>query len=210
MLETLAEIGMKVARKIGEEADLPRPEHSHNMRDESALSFSRVSRAIRLTLVLHEKFEAQAKAPAEPDEARPWLEHGMTEEEWAEYRRVWSRTFNTQMLVTSAIDKEQRSEGEKGRLVEELHERLNEASEQELFDTDAPLSGLIEGICADIGIAVDWSQWPHDDFGPIDDRTILELRDISLEDAEPDTADAPTPREQSREWREHPFMMDTS
>src|SRR4051812_12851272 len=89
MLRELAQIGMELARALPEQA---RSEGADGQA--LALAFSRVSRAIRLTLAL----EARTLEPAEAVGA-PWERDEVTEAQRSEQNRTDSRREETYDLI---------------------------------------------------------------------------------------------------------------
>jgi hypothetical protein len=186
MLQELAEIGMKAARKVGEDAERPDADQA-----EIALRYSRVSRAVRLTLALHERFETGASVEAERRrqaaedddddydasvDATPWLTQGIGEDVWRTQERIDERARQTEMVIEAAIERRECEPVERDRFTEALYERLEEIDAPAMFAGEQPLWRIVRRICADIGLDPDWFNTPRDDFGPIPLSDIMALR----------------------------------
>jgi hypothetical protein len=169
MLGELAEIGMGLARDLGRrvaeraaggDAD-GAPEAA-----EAALAYARIARAVRLTLALEAKFEADLKAlDAEGRAAAAAARAEADDRRATASLRGLARKYEALDGLCEAID-EQVGEGagaerEAEALKERLVERLNEFRDIEF--ADAPLAELVAGICRDLGVAFDPELWAEDD-----------------------------------------------
>jgi hypothetical protein len=142
-LGELAEIGLEVAREIGRQA---KAEPDAAALQHIAMTYNRVSRAVRLTLmlqtqVLKERGEA-AEAEAEQAEVREPL-----------YRRK----FRVERIVERLIKAEHDDEDDIDRLAVEAGERLDD---EDLYGDilDKPIGELVALICKDLGLNPDWTK----------------------------------------------------
>jgi hypothetical protein len=132
MLQELAEIGMVMARNLRDQA-------AADPQVDLALTFARIARAVRQTLALHAKLDADAKA----DLLR------------AARARVASRKVQVQHLVEAAIDAE--TEDADGALLGRLYERLADADDCDFTDKSVP--EIVAAICRDLGVPFDPDVW---------------------------------------------------
>ncbi|QUD89899.1 hypothetical protein [Phenylobacterium montanum] len=164
ILQRLVEVGMTLLGAVEREAlaraeaveaamiagrTLPPPSPQ-----DPGLSFSRISRAVRLTLALEARVaEGQVAQPvaAEPPPPRP-----ICAEEEARMERIAERKAHAQEAVEKLIDAAPAGEAEA--LHNALAERLEDAPDEAEFER-APVSRLIERICADLGVEPDWDLW---------------------------------------------------
>ena len=138
-----------------------------------ALSFSRISRAVRLTLALeastHQAIEAAAKAGAANDDtaARDDLTTPDGHIDYAAVRRrlhsaIHGETdYETRRAVEETIEASTDDPDEVERLKADLKERLEEEDPEEIFfiRTHWPIGEAIALICQDLGLEPDWGRW---------------------------------------------------
>ena len=173
LLAELAEIGMDMARTLqrraleqaaGDEVLTTQP---GELGDDLGLAFSRVARAVRLTLALEVRFEQDRQA-----REAPRLE--------AEAREAGARSVRgciNKHIVRDAIaqaieaeivdggrdeDYEDGREGEVERLFAGLRERLD--GERDAAFADRPIGEVVAMICRDLGLTPDWSLWEDEDW----------------------------------------------
>ena len=180
VLRALRDMGMTLARTLtrqvvaqaeadearaeaGEVADAPR----RAAPVDPALSFSRISRAVRLTLALeartHQAIEAAAKAGAAND--------GVAADDGASrvidyegvarrFRAVVERQIDNDIrrAVEDTIEAASDDPEAMDRLKDELSERLREDDVfAERFDW--PIGEAVALICQDLGLTPDWERW---------------------------------------------------
>ena len=160
VLGELTGIGMAVARAVGRLAEAvaetaeDAKERPAARASELSLAFSRVSRAVRLTLALEERMEGAAAAAPAP--ANPYAQSG----------RLVSALYKADQLGEAARDLIEHAAGEDEakaeRLGEALSERLDELDADEVLER--PLIELIARICKDLDIEPDWSLWGDQDW----------------------------------------------
>lgn len=160
MLTRLAEMGMNIAEAAERWAlaaldSGPAPyvvPENHVMADEPgrfrgdpALVFSRVSRAVRLTLMLQTRLLQELPALAKA-ETQSRVHHEN------------ARHDHARRLVEHAIKAEHEDGETVERLVDEARERLRDEDFGEDID-GRPLSEIVAGVCTDLGLSPDWSAW---------------------------------------------------
>lgn len=151
LLEELAEIGMEIARalKPGNKVDQP-PQTA-----DPAEAFARVSRAVRLTLALEAKTEAEL-ADLKAGVVR---ERETTAAQFTERRNAYIEDASERVLVV--VDAEARDKAEHDNLFEALTERLE--LDEAYFDcARRPLRETVERLCRDLELSPDWSLWEGD------------------------------------------------
>jgi hypothetical protein len=171
-LKELAEIGMELARAVRRQAveapaggDAPGGEPGAG---DVGLVFSRIARAVRLTLALEARLEQDRQARDAQIEAalapRRELQATLKAGEFI-HRSV--RRSNVKKAVEQAIDAEADRAGAAERDVEnwlaDLDERLADAADDADF-MGRPVGELIARICRDLGLTPDWSLWEDEDW----------------------------------------------
>jgi len=174
LLEELAEIGMDLARSLrpgalaGEAAhadasEAPVAQTARGKGRDPADAFGPLSRAIRLTLAL------EARTDAELRDLRAGLARARVEEQSgvAERARLAAakaredRVEQVRDLVLRAAEREIDDADAIEDLYEELGERL-EDHEAELGCPERPLRETVAGLCKAFGLSPDWSRWTGD------------------------------------------------
>ncbi|HEY4031744.1 MAG TPA: hypothetical protein VGM25_15480 [Caulobacteraceae bacterium] len=142
LLGELAELGMDVARAVAARARAAGPEE-----DLGALAnaYARVSRAVRLTVMLQSKLMQAPRAapePEAPDEAS---------------ERSEQHKFRVERIVERVLRTQHDDEDEIDRLSAEVAERLDD---EDLYGEvlDRPLGELVALICRDVGLEPDWAR----------------------------------------------------
>ncbi len=150
MLGELAEIGLEQARALDRQVRRTDPEPSLDELQAAALAYARVSRAVRLTLVLQSKIVeaaegAQAAAAGDADEDAPSLPLDARK---ARVERVIERLAKAE---------HPRDEEEVDALVGEAAERLDD---EDLYGDllDRPMSEIVARLCKDLGLSPDWTE----------------------------------------------------
>jgi hypothetical protein len=166
-LSELAQIGMTFARALGriaqdavEQANGETPEPTPALND-AALAFSRVSRAVRMTVGLQAKIVRDRQARAD----RIATEKAVKDAEDArvlEERRVKAnmRRAVTRYVVQTAIEAEERDADETDRLFEGLDARLHEIGDDPLDFEEIHVKDTAYAIARDLGVdpGPDWWQ----------------------------------------------------
>jgi hypothetical protein len=155
MLRELAEIGMKMARAVGRQMEppcAPDPQQA----DDLARAFSRISRAVRLTLALKKRF---AEPTARPQQVaiKPVDAGTFAERQQHRRRKAQVRYVVEQMIKAGAERREAES------LFVDLRERLKEPDIDEELG-HRPIGEIIGGICDDLGI--------EQKYGLVDDAAL--------------------------------------
>lgn len=195
MLDRLAAIGMGMAEALN--AEVEGAERPAQAAAEAAMGFARVSRAVRMTVMLAERIEAQVSRPQSgQDEAgrRGAAEDGAGEarvgpdgrSEQEVVQRVktrmllLSRKDEVRQLVERAIDAahavgreagEAAAGGAAGRaetLRAELGARLESPDTDEREWLERPLGELARRVCAALGVGYDPRLWEGEADGPAD------------------------------------------
>ena len=137
------------------------------------LRFARIARAVRQTLALEEKFEAERRERREAAEAERAAELG---------ERGLRRKNRASNIVERMLDDFPEAEAE--RLSDSLHERLADAEDADF--ADRPLGEIVAAICRDLGVTIDWSLWEDETWG----LEAAAAEGAAERAAEPSTADA--------------------
>jgi hypothetical protein len=161
LLDELAGLGMTIARELA-----LRVRHDVNPKQEPAGPFEKVSHAIRLTLALQAKIEADMVAlrnqrPAAPQKPAAPLASPKNPE-WDLIVRTPSPEPRRERLreeIMEAIWQEaDESEEQAGLKQIRLYERLVETEAYDAF-LDLPFRDAVAAICKDLGVQPDWSRW---------------------------------------------------
>ncbi|MDR3510268.1 MAG: hypothetical protein P4L73_01420 [Caulobacteraceae bacterium] len=159
-LDELAEIGMALARTLLPEAGAAGPAV---VRGDPAMAFSRIARAVRLTLALEARFDEQWRAgEAEAAKARATKQ----------FIRGLIQRDKVGAITREVIETERRERGEAidaERLLADLDERLEDPSELKAF-ADRPVSEMVAQICRDLGVAFDAEAWTDEDWAQAEAR----------------------------------------
>jgi hypothetical protein len=148
MLGELAELGLDVARAVERQAS--DPSAPRVVQGDVALAYARVSRAVRLTLMLQARLiedmkaasAAETEAAAEPDRLSP------------EYRRK----ARVERIVERLAETEHPDDEDRvTELIVEAGERLDD---EDLYGDllERPVSELVARICKDLGLEPDWAE----------------------------------------------------
>jgi hypothetical protein len=161
LLAELADIGMELARALRPSAQADEaPDAGRSRPRDPAEGFAPLSRAIRLTLAL------EAKTDAELCDLKAGVLRAREEERTvtAERRKVAAtkaaadREEKIRDLVVEAAEFEIEDCRDMLDLLNALDERLDE--DAAYFDREQkPLRDIVEGLCADLTLAPDWSCW---------------------------------------------------
>ncbi len=158
VLREMAELDLELMRALTHQA-AARAQAGEAVGD-AGLAVSRVSRSLRLTLALEERFAKARRAEIAAVEAER-----AAEEQSAlatERLRGVVRKDEVMEIVEQAIGDE--AEGDRAEaLLTELVERL-ERPEDEADFTDRPIGELAARICAELGLSPDWSLWKDEDW----------------------------------------------
>jgi hypothetical protein len=142
MARKLAELGMRLAEKLVEDVEADASPVA-----DPALAFSRLSRAVRLTLALEEKFEQGGTVKTQaPGFSRI---RGVILKDEAGHRV-------REMIELEAEERGETFEAE--RLLRELDERLDDDEDLEDF-AYLPLHESVRRLCTDLGVTFDADLW---------------------------------------------------
>jgi hypothetical protein len=168
LLEELAEIGMALARALTPAAEAredPSDDKVHGKRRDPADAFGALSRAIRLTLALEARTDAElrdlkAGVVRVREKAR---KRAAKRARAAAARDHEDRRNRASYLVENLAEAEIGDGDEFENLCAALEERLNE--DEAYFDCAKwPLREMVERLCKDLGLSPDWSRWTGDDW----------------------------------------------
>ncbi len=151
MLERLAAKGLAMAEAI-------EPDGSKD----SAGSFAKVSRAVRLTVTLIMKVQEGARVQSERAKLANTRGAGAVDR-YAEL--TTGKKARVCELVQDVIDRETPDSADYVDLMEGLHERLLEDDAYEHID-DLPLRDIVEHLCADLQLNPDWDRWAGEGWKP--------------------------------------------
>jgi hypothetical protein len=145
MLGELAELGLDVARAVERQAS--DPSAPQVVPGDVALAYARVSRAVRLTLMLQAKLIEDMKA---------------SEEASGEARVMLDPVNRTKARVHAIVDRVALSQHPdepetRDRLLEEAADHLDD---EDLYGDllEYPLSTLVARLCKDLGLEPDWAE----------------------------------------------------
>jgi hypothetical protein len=146
-LERLADKGVAMAEALPEDGAA-----------ESAESFAKLSRAVRLTITLITKTQEGPRRPktdAGAESPRP--------DPYAPLRT--GKKAEVRTLVRDVIDRETPDAKDNDVLVDALDERL--LCDEAYFNiADLPLRDIVERLCADLQLNPDWSRWTGEGWKP--------------------------------------------
>jgi hypothetical protein len=168
LLEELTEIGMELARALkpaAEAREEPSDDKAQAKGRDPADAFSRVSRAVRLTLALEAKTDEQlrdlkAGVSRVREEARA---EAAERAEIAATADREARPDRIREVVTSLAEAEIEDFDERETLCEALEERLAE-DEAYIFCDERPLRETVERLCKDLMLTPDPSRWDGDEW----------------------------------------------
>jgi len=184
MLRELAEIGMALTRELarreleaGPEAaadpnstvPTPTPKPVSCPRRDPADAFARLSRAIRLTLVLEAKAEDELHAmldgEADDDEASPFS--GPCFDPNPGPPRDYPSAYRNKIrdAVFDVLNREIKDFRPAEEILDAPYERLTEGERYDAF-VQRPLEEAVAAICDDLGLHPDWSRWTGDGWPP--------------------------------------------
>jgi len=153
LLAELAEIGTDLARMIRQQANA-----AAWLGSDGPAMFERVARAVRQTIALRLRLEADALARQLRGAAEP------AAREAGASRTRERRKTRVKRLVEAAIEADagrRADPGDSERLLLDLHERLDDPDiAAEL--ANRPIGEIVAGICRDLGITRDCSRWPDE------------------------------------------------
>lgn len=163
-LKALAEIGMELARELPAQAAAV-PAQDKNAVADPVLAFSRVSRAIRLTIGLQTRILEGLKPQPErrEGEARACEDQP---DAGLEDRRVTGRLRRsvTRFIAGSAIEALEREAPETERLFDALDERLDREGPDDADFAEIEVNRLALAICRDLG-ADPGAEWWEEGWG---------------------------------------------
>jgi hypothetical protein len=153
ILRELAEIGMRLARGVERQAEDPEAAPG-----DVGLVFSRIARAVRQTLALEARFEAELQT-------RLLMEQGEAEDRRVReaYAPISQRSDVVRRAVGQAIEADAEDEDQEEQLFEALDERLDEHEDENDY-LDRPIGELVAQICKDLGVRADLSLWEDEDW----------------------------------------------
>jgi len=193
VLRELRDMGMSLARSLtrrvlaeteaaeaAAEAGEPEAAPRRGAVVDPALSFSRLSRAVRLTLALEAQTHRQIEDAAARGENRarvanddaPAQQDLMTPDGQVDYAAIRRRLhpfihgetdFETRRAVEETIEASTCDPDEVERLKTELKERLETEDPEDVFfnRTHWPIGEAIALICQDLGLDPDWDRWEN-------------------------------------------------
>ena len=159
-LERLAEKGVGMAEALPEDGAA-----------ESADSFAKLSRAVRLTSLLEEKLEnalaaRRAGLIAKVGAARAAIAKAEADRAEDPYAPLETgRRGRARDLVIEALDRETPDPAEADALIDALDERLLCDEAYDRLD-DLPLRDIVERLCADLQLKPDWRRWTGEGWTP--------------------------------------------
>jgi hypothetical protein len=142
MLQRIAEKGLALIEAVREDGSA-----------ESAEAFAKLSRAVRLTLVLKAKLQEGPRSEPSSEAVDPYaaLKTG--------------RKAQVRELVRDVIDRETPDPEDNDTLVDALEERLLCDEAYDHID-ELPARDIVERLCADLQLQPDWSRWTGEGWTP--------------------------------------------
>lgn len=162
VLGRLAEAGLNLALAIERQGttEVTTEDAAQVAQGDVALAYSRVSRAVRLTVALQARTLQDLQALDEVAARRLDAAHGKAGRE---------RKDRVQRIVERVIEAEAPSEAEVERLADEAAERLEH---DDIYGdlTARPVGEIVALICRDLGLSPDWTRlaqeaWAQDEIG---------------------------------------------
>ena len=161
-LEVLAEIGLGLARRLMREVEEAEPGRLDV--GAVALAYSRIAKAVRQTLMLSARLDAEAAGARTAASARPFWEAP------ARPPLVLTRRDKAVSAVSLAIDVAAgENETKFERLDDALCDELDEL-EDDVFD-ERPIGAIVVEICQALGVEPDLSLWEDEDWAIEEART---------------------------------------
>ena len=160
LLDELAEMAMKMARRVTEEAAKAADAAASTY---AADDLAKLSRALRLTLDLAGRLEESLRA-LRAGEATVRAAHRQiraANDNRAAIERSEAGEVRVREQVAMAIAREAESESESCEFLDALEERLADDITY-VFVGDTPLRETVERLCKDLGLSPDWSGWTED------------------------------------------------
>ena len=158
MLRELAELGMQLARAVAAQAlaEAQGEAATEPGRADPGLSFSRVARAVRLTLALEARTREGVVARAAPETGGFDYEAAAerVRDKIGRVLRHGCETDAQELIDDLALGDRDQAEA----LMAEFRERLED--DETIVRGDTPTGEVIAAICRDLGIKPDWSRWP--------------------------------------------------
>jgi len=160
LLDELAEMAMKMARRVTEEAATATDAAASTY---AADDLAKLSRAVRLTLDLAGRLEEALRALRAGEAAvrETRREKRAANDNRATIERSEAGQVRVREQVAMAIARESESETESSDLLDALEERLADDIAY-VFVGDTPLRETVERLCKDLGLSPDWSGWTED------------------------------------------------
>jgi len=176
MLRELAELGMALTRELARRELDAAPDAAaapaststpvSGPRRDPADAFARLSRAVRLTLVLEAKAEDELQAMLDGDDdedspfSDPYLPNpGPPRDHPSAYRN------KVRDAVFDVVNREIKDPEPAYEILDALHERLTEGERYDAF-IHRPLKQAVAAVCNDLGLHPDWSRWTGDGWPP--------------------------------------------
>jgi hypothetical protein len=167
-LERLAEIGMTLVEQIGAHASASMAAVNEERGGDPGRAYATVSRAVRMTLALEARFDEQILAlrrgelPA-PRRVRTPAAVEIAESETAHpvFEAPDPRRIRAGDAVREAIHLEVETLDRAREALDALNERLFDSEAYDVL-LKLPLRDAVVAICADLGLAPDWSLWTDD------------------------------------------------
>ena len=160
MLERLAEVGMELVEQVRARA-VARPEawsgERAERRDDVAVAFAKVSRAVRLTLILHSQVEQEILAlrngerPPGAATTAPPVASGPADPRRPARDRARGAVF-------AAVDQSVGDADHAFEILDRAEARLAEGAEYEAL-LRLPFRACVAAICEDLGLNPHWSRW---------------------------------------------------
>ena len=166
LLEELADIGMELARELPRQARESGPSNEARPgAGEIAMAYSRIARAVRLTLALETRLaeaRVEAAAPVNPWDEPFDFDRGFTAVRVHLQKQAVAKAVEE--VIGAEIDPAREAERIE-RLRGDLYERLNDHEDDKAFEL-MPVFDLVERICHDLGAPFDPNLWRHADWEP--------------------------------------------
>jgi hypothetical protein len=178
LLEELAEIGMDMARALrrqalaqADAAEIEASDTAHAVSGDVGLTFSRIARAVRLTLAL----EARTAEAASARRSAAAADRAARREEERFRALVTPRPADPreaviERIVEQAIEAEIDDPKDVDHMMGDFYERLDE-DEAYADPAGRPIGEIVARICRDLRLDPDWSRWANEPWAVEEART---------------------------------------
>jgi hypothetical protein len=200
VLDELAETGLKLCRALEQQTlESAGPQGPALSLGDAALAYGRLSRAVRLTLVLQGKVLEERKALDDLAERRRRQQEAEAQARRAQSESRAARREEVEQIAGQVIRAEGLDPSEADRLAADAAERLDR---DDIYDAlaDHPAGEIVARLCRDLGLEPDWSRWAQEAWAQE-----AGLQALTPEGAEGGPAPPPAPERMTVRWLDLPY-----